>query len=337
MMSRGTRAIVMERYGGPDVLRVTEVPTPAPGPGEVLIDVEAVGVGFSDLIDRMGLRRLERLPAILGYEVAGRVALAGPDVTRPAAGVRVAAFVHHGAYAERVVAKVGDLLPLPDELSFEQGAAIPLAFATAYAGLVRFGSCSEGERVLIHGAGGGVGSAAAMLARALGLEAWGTASEAKHDAVRDLGIDEPIDYRRAGWWEGLPEFDLVLDPLGGRSFRRSYGLLGAGGRLVCYGASGVVAGDRRNVFAALKTLARTPRFNPMKQITQSRSVIGLDTLALWRRHGDLAMLIAPLEQFFAGGALQPVVAARFPFSDAAGAHRLLGERGNVGKVVLLPG
>jgi NADPH:quinone reductase-like Zn-dependent oxidoreductase len=330
------RAVVMEKYGGPEVLHVADLPVEEPGPGEVLIDVRAAGVGFSDLLFRMGLRKLERLPAVLGYEVAGTIAARGPDVTEPDVGSRVVAFVPHGGYAERVTARVGDLLALPERLSFEQGAAIPLAFSTAYAALVRFGACIPGERVLIHGAGGGVGSAAALLARRLQLETWGTASPAKHDAIRELGIDHPLDYTSDDWHHGLPEFDLIMDPLGGASFRRSYCSLGAGGRLVCFGVSGMMAGERRSILAALKTLVRTPRFNPIKQITDSRSVIGLDTNALWRRYGDLSALLQPLGSFLGADGVDPLVAAAVPFDEAPRAHRMLSERSNVGKVVLVP-
>ena len=330
------RAVVVEKYGGPEVLHVAELPARDAGPGEVVIDVCAAGVGFSDLLFRMGLRKLDELPAVLGYEVAGTVVARAHDVPEPELGARVAAFVPHGGYAERVVAKAGDVLPLPDRLSFEQGAAIPLAFATAYAGLVRFRGCRPGERALIHGAAGGVGQAATLLARQLDLETWGTASTGKQEALRALGIEHPLDYTRTGWRQGLPEFDLIMDPLGGASFRRSYGALGAGGRLVCFGASGVMAGERRSIVAALTTLARTPRFNPMKQITESRTVIGLDTVALWRRYGNLSRLLQPLGSFLRADGVDPLVAAAVPFDDAPRAHRMLSERSNVGKVVLVP-
>lgn len=330
------RAVILEKYGGPEVLKVADLPVDEPGPGEVLINVRAAGVGFSDLLFRMGLRKLEQLPAVLGYEVAGTIAKQGPAVTSPDVGARVVAFLPHGGYAEQVVARVGDVLVLPKRLSFEQGAAIPLAFSTAYAGLVRFGASTPGERVLIHGAGGGVGSASALLARKLGLETWGTASPSKQDALLALGINHPLDYTSDHWQDGLPEFDLIMDPLGGASFRRSYRLLGAGGRLVCFGASGVMAGERKSIFAALKTLARTPRFNLMKQITDSRTIIGLDTVALWHRFGNISALLQPLGAFLDADGVSPLVAAAVPFDDAPRAHRMLSERTNVGKVVLVP-
>jgi NADPH:quinone reductase-like Zn-dependent oxidoreductase len=223
--------------------------------------------------------------------------------------------VRRGGYAERAVVRAGDLLHLPAGLSFAEGAAIPLGFATAYAALVRYGGALPGERVLIHGVGGGVGSAATIVAKAEGLEVWGTASPGKHDALRALGVDHPVDYTAVGWERDLPSFDLIMDALGGKSFRRSYQLLRAGGRLICYGASGVLKGERRNVVTALRTLVRTPRFNPMKQIQHSKTVIGLDTIAVWEEKGSLAELLQPLAPLVASGKAKPPVAATFPFGE----------------------
>jgi NADPH:quinone reductase-like Zn-dependent oxidoreductase len=329
------RAVVFTKRGGPDVLRVEERPDPVPDTNEVLIDVEAAGISFSEILARVGLYpNAPKPPAVLGYEVAGTVSAAGPEVAGLTAGARVTAFVRHGGYAERAVASEPDVLRLPDSMSFEQGAAIPLAFATAYGALVRFGAALPGERVLIHGAGGGVGSAAVTLARALELEVWGTASAGKQEALRELGVQHPLDYADPSWDEQLPPFDLALDALGGRSFRHSYDLLGAGGRLICYGASSVLRGERRSLLRAARTLVRTPRFNPMRQLAASKTVIGLDTIALWERRGNLGELIRPLESFLAEGRIKPTVAATFPLADAPAAHRFISERRNTGKVVL---
>ncbi|HEX2085697.1 MAG TPA: zinc-binding dehydrogenase, partial [Solirubrobacteraceae bacterium] len=320
------RAVVFTRRGGPDVLRVEERPDPVPGDGEVLIEVAAAGISYSEVLARVGLYpKAPEPPAVLGYDVAGTVA---------GTAERVAAFVRHGGYAERAVAHADDVLSLPDELTFEEGAAIPLAFATAYGALARYGGGQPGERVLVHGAAGGVGTAATALARELGLEVWGTASTGKQDLLRELGVHHPLDYTAQGWDERLPPFDIVMDALGGRSFAHSYRLLGAGGRLVCYGASNVLSGDRRNVLRAAATIARTPRFNPMRLLKESRTVIGLDTIELWDRKGSLGELIRPLAPLVAEGRVKPKVAATFPLAEAPAAHRHLSERRQPGKVVL---
>src|SRR5207237_505710 len=138
-------------------------------------------------------------------------------------------------------------------------------YSTAWAALVAYANVQAGERVLIHAAGGGVGIAATQIAKPLGVELWGTASPSKHDAIRGFGIEHPVDYRQDGWEQGLPPFDVILDALGGASFARSYRMLRPGGRLVAYGASSVVSGDKRNVLKAAPQALRMIRgFDLMK-------------------------------------------------------------------------
>ena len=213
---------------------------------------------------------------------------------------------------------------------------MPVNYATAWASLCRYGNVQQGERVLIHAAAGGVGIAATQLAKALGCEVWGTASPGKHEAIGKQGVDHALDYTRPGWERGVPPLDLVMDAVGGKSFRTSYELLRSGGRLVCFGASSNVSGERRNLVTALRTLLQMPRFNLLKQMEASKTVIGLNALALWDEFGAFAEWVAPALELIARRGVKPVVAAAVPFDRAADAHRLLGERKNVGKVVLVP-
>ena len=232
--------------------------------------------------------------------------------------------------------KAADVVPLPDELSFEQGAAIPVNYATAWAGLIRYGTLQRGERVLIHAAAGGVGIAATQIAKRAGAELYGTASPSKHEAIRGLGVDHAVDYTRPGWERDLPQFDVIMDAIGGKSFRTGYDLLNPGGRLVCYGASSVMSGEKRNVVTAALTALRMPRFNLVKQMSASKTVIGLNMLTLWDHADTLEPWIVPLRVMLDDGTIQPVVAEAFPFDRAADAHRFIAERRNIGKVVLTP-
>jgi NADPH:quinone reductase-like Zn-dependent oxidoreductase len=170
----------------------------------------------------------------------------------------------------------------------------------------------------------------------MGAEVYGTASAGKHSRVLELGVDHCIDYNQSGWDRGLPKFDLVLDAVGGRSFRRSYSLLRGGGRLIAYGASSVVGGERRNPVTALKAVASMPRFNMIKQTGESKSVIGLNMLTLWNEHGSLQRWIKPLQDMIDDGTIDPVIAGAFPFEEAGAAQTMLTERRNVGKVLLQP-
>lgn len=332
------RVVVIPKAGPPEVLRVEERPDPRCGPGQVRVDVAAAGVNFADLLARVGLYEdAPPLPAVVGYEVAGTVAEVGAGVDGVAVGDRVMAGTRFGGYASQVVVGADAVIPLPGGLSFAQGAAVPVNYATAWAALHDFGAVAEGQRVLIHAAAGGVGIAATQIARRAGAEVWGTASPSKHDRIRELGVQHALDYSRTGWERGLPPFDVILDAIGGASVRRSYGMLRPGGRLVAYGASSAMPGQRRDLRRALPEALRMKRgFDLIDMMQTSKTVVGLNMLTLWKERGTLEPWIAPLREGIADGSLEPVVAAEVPFDRAADAHRMLHERRNVGKVVLVP-
>ena len=331
------RLVEIPEYGPPSVLRVIERPDPVPGAGQVLIDVAACGVNFADTLARIGLYAdAPKPPCVVGYEVAGTVTAVGPGVDTLAEGDRVWGGTRFGGYAEQVVVKAADAGKLPDGLTFEQGAAIPVNYATAWAALMRFGALLPGEKVLIHAAAGGVGISATQIAKRYGAEVWGTSSPGKHEAIRGFGVDHPLDYTRDGWDRDLPKFDIALDAIGGKSFRTSYDLLRPGGRLVCYGASSVSSGEKRSIPTALRTVVRMPRFNLIKQMSESKAVIGLNMLRLWDDQGTLDAWIEPLNELMDDGTVDPVVAEAFSFDRAPDAHRMIAERRNVGKVVLVP-
>lgn len=331
------RAVVITKHGGPGVLEVQERPDPQPGPGEVRIQVAAAGINFADVMARMGLYPdAPKTPCVVGYEVAGTILELGEGVSGLAPGQRVLAGTQFGGYASQVAVPVGDVVELPQELTFEQGAAIPVNYATAWAGLIGYGNLQAGERVLVHSAGGGVGIAATQIAKRFGAEVYGTASPGKHERILELGVDRALDYTRPGWERGIGPFDVILDAVGGRSFRTSYSLLRPGGRLVAFGASSLVSGERRNLVTALRGVLRMPRFNMVKQMSESKAVIGLNMLSLWKDRGTLEPWIDPLRAMLQDGTVKPVVAGVFEFERAGEAQSMIVERRNVGKVVLTP-
>jgi NADPH:quinone reductase-like Zn-dependent oxidoreductase len=323
------RAVVLTRHGDFSALQVQERPDPVPGDGEVIVEVRAAGVNFAEHMARQGLYEdAPPLPAVLGYEIAGVVR---------GTGRRVMAGTRFGGQAELVAVREADLVDIPERLSFSEAAAIPVNYATAWCGLIRYGGLRAGERVLIHAAAGGVGIAATQIARRAGAEVWGTASPSKHARIRELGVEHPLDYTRKGWERGLPKFDVIMDALGGPSFARSYGLLRAGGRLVAFGASSVTGTEKRDLRAMVRNgLPMLRGFNLIKQMQASKAVIGLNVLTLWDDRGTLEPFLTPLQELLDDGTIQPVVAEEVPFARAGDAHRLLAERRNVGKVVLTP-
>jgi NADPH:quinone reductase-like Zn-dependent oxidoreductase len=337
------RALVIAEHGPPDVLRIQQQPDPQPGAGEVRIAVKAAGINFADLLARLGLYPdAPKTPCVVGYEVAGEVESLGAGVEGVSIGQRVMAPTKFGGYAELAVTPAADLVPLPEGWSFEEGAAVPVVYATAYAALVRYGSLRAGERMLVQAAAGGVGIAATQIGKKLGAEIFGTASASKHDAVRGFGVDHAIDYRAKDFAKEVRRItgekaplDLVVDGIGGPSFRKGFRLLRPGGRIVMLGASAVMEGERRNIPRALRTIVTMPRFNPLSMMSDSRAAIGLNMLRIWEDRGSMmGEYGGPLEELIADGTIKPVVAEAFPLERGADAHRYVAERKNVGKVVL---
>jgi NADPH:quinone reductase-like Zn-dependent oxidoreductase len=336
------RAAVLPRNGGPEVFEIQDRPEPSLGPGRVRIRVRAAGINFADLMARQGLYPdAPDLPAVLGYEVAGEVEDVGDDVESVTPGARVMAACRFGGYAEIVSVRERDVLDLPEDWSFEEGASFPVVYGTAYASLVSFGNVRPGERLLIQAAAGGVGIAATQIGKLLGAEIFGTASPSKHDRIRDLGVQHAIDYRGKDFADEVRRItgeetplDLIVDGIGAKSWKDGYNLLRPGGRLVMIGASSFVTGEKRNLRKAAANLARVPRFNPIKMASESRTLVGLNMLRLWDARGTLEEYVEPLTQWVEQGLLRPVVSEAFPLERIADAHRFMGERKNVGKVVL---
>lgn len=338
------RAMVIGRYGPPEVLEVRESPEPAPKPGEALVRVHAVGVGFADLMQRMGVYPgTPKAPFVPGLEVAGVVERAPTNSTgnRPLrVGERVVALPRFSGYAERVAAPAERIFPLPAQISFEEAAAMPVNYLTAYHAMFVMGNLQPGDRVLVHGVAGGVGSAAVQLAKARDLKVFGTAGSAKQEYIRQIGVDYPIDYTRQDFVDVVrrtaPEgIEMVMDPIGGKSFTRSYRCLGPMGRLVIFGFSAAAGPDgRRSLWRAAKAYVATRRFHPLKLMADNRAIIGVHLGHLDARSAVLAKELDELFRLYSAGKIKPVIGKTFPLEEAAAAHRYIHNSQHVGKVVL---
>src|SRR5215213_9955232 len=342
------KAVVLTGTGGPEMFEVLERPDPAVGAGEVRIAVRAAGLNFADTMARVGLYpAAPKPPCVLGYEIAGEVEALGEGVSGLTVGQRVMAGTQFGGQAELAVAQARDVMPMPEHLSFEEGAAFCVNYGTAYAALMIMGGLREGNRVLLHAAAGGVGIAATQVARIVGAEIFGTASAAKHDAIKAQGVDHPIDYRNQDFKAEIRRMtngegvDVILDPMGPTSFRKDYRILRPGGRLIMCGLSEAMNENGRDMRATLRSLMRMPTstmpwWNAGRLLNQNRGVFGLNLLSWWRREGGMDRITAPLLSDLNRKQLVPVVARSFPFEQAGDAHRYLAERRNIGKVVLTP-
>jgi NADPH:quinone reductase-like Zn-dependent oxidoreductase len=342
------RAVVLTGHGGPEVLQVQERPDPAVGPGEVCIAVKATGINFADTMARVGLYPdAPKPPCVLGYEVAGTVESVGEGVEEVKPGDRVVAGVRFGGQAEKVTVPADQVLPLPDRLSFEQGAAVPVNYATAYCALIVMAGLKQGERALIHAAAGGVGTAAVQIARHHGAEVFATASAVKHSAIQALGVAHAIDYRTQDFEQEVRRLtdgqgvDVIIDATGPTNFRKDYRLLRQGGKLVMYGLTEASAGTGRDIRGLIGSLARMPFatlpwWKSLQLMSENKGVFGLNMLHWWDREGDVSRITGPLVQELEAGDLEPVVAESFSFERAGDAHRFIAERRNIGKVVLVP-
>src|ERR1700704_812031 len=323
------RALEIAELNGPDALAVVDLPAPAPSPfltpdQGVLIDVKAAAVSFPDLLQSRGLYQLKPdLPFVPGAEVAGVVVEAAPDGGLQA-GDRVAAMTMLGGMAERAAAPLPLTFKLPDELDFAQGAALILNYHTAYFALKLRGRLREGERVLVHGAAGGLGTACLQVAKALGASTVAVVStEEKERVAREAGADDAV--RSDGpWREQVQEItgggvDVVLDPVGGDRFTDSLRALREEGRLVVVGFTG----------------GSIPEVKVNRLLLNNVEVVGAGWGAYVISKPEVSRQIgAELDAMIAAGTVRPIVGARFPLDRASDAMRLIEDRGALGKVVL---
>ena len=338
------RAVWITKAGGPGVLEVREGPDPEPQAGEVRVRVKAAGLNFAEVMARQGLYPdAPKFPCVVGYEAAGVIDALGPGVEGPSVGTRVMALSRFGAHTDTLCVPAGQVVIMPDAMTFEEGAALPVNYITAYHMLFRVGALRPRERVLVHMAAGGVGIAALQLCRTIeGVETFGTASASKHDTIRAEGCDHPIDYHQVDYAAEIRKLtdgkgvDIVLDALGGKDWRKGYELLRPAGRLIAFGFANMSSGEKRSIFRVAGQALHVPLFTPLGLMDKNRSIAGVNIGHLW---GEMEMLWEEMEALVAlyrQGKIKPYVHASFPFDRAGEAHRAITERKNIGKIVLVP-
>ena len=337
------RAVVTTKAGDVRVMQVEERPDPQPKPGQVRIRVKAAGLNFADILARQGLYPDgPPKPCIMGYEVSGTIDDVGEGVDKGMIGKAVIAMTRFGGQAELVTVPANQTFDKPEKLSFEEAAAIPVNYLTAWALLVTMGALKRDEAVLIHNAGGGVGLAALDIAKHIGATTFGTASAGKHEFLRARGLDHPIDYRNQDWLPVLLSLtsgrgvELVIDPLGGPSWKKSYRALRATGRMGVFGLSVASASGITGKIRALKAILTMPRFNPIGLMNRNKSVFGLNLGHMWGEGEKVATWTNAIMRGVDEGWIQPHVDRAFPFAEIGAAHTYIESRKNIGKVVLVP-
>ncbi|MCZ6489971.1 MAG: NADPH:quinone oxidoreductase family protein [Acidobacteria bacterium] len=325
------KAIQIHQFGEAEVLRYEDVPEPRPKEGEVLVEVKAAGVNYADILTRRGKYSQKPLPFVPGFEAAGVILETGKGVADWKPGQRVMGTVLRdtsGCYAQKAVMPGWLLLPVPEQFSFEQAASFSEVFVTAHLALHVNGRLAKGESVLIHAAGGGVGTAAVQMARAMGARVFATAStEEKLGKVKQLGADVLINYSSLDFLEEVKKHtdgkgvDVVLESVGGEVFDKSLKCLRPLGRLVAYGTS-----------SAQVAAARVPDL-----MAGAISVAGFSYGFLTVARPDvIRQAMRAVMELFSQGKIRPVLGHTFPLAQARAAHELISSRASFGKVVLVP-
>ena len=328
---RNTR-VVLTALGGPEVLKVIDDEIRDPAANEVRIKILTCGVAFADVLMRRGLYSpVPPLPYSPGYDIVGTVESCGPVVTQWKPGDLVIALSMTGGYSRYIVLPESELVQMPAGLDPAEAVSVVLNYTTAYQLIHRIAKLRQGESVLIHGAAGGVGTAALQLGKLAGLKMFGTASKPKHDLVSALG-GIPIDYRNEDFTKRAAGVDAVFDPIGGRNWLRSYSALGKGGRFIGYGMSAAIEGGRRNMLlaGASFTWLTLIKLFPGKSARWYSITTDKKAHPEWFRE-DLTRLLTMLQQ----KSISPIVSARLPLREAPRAHEMLERAAVTGKIVLM--
>lgn len=334
------RALVLTGYGGYDKVKLqVKKGKPELKSGEVMVRVKACGLNFADLMARQGLYdRLPSPPVTPGMECSGIIEAVGEDVTDKKVGDKVLVLNRCGLWQEVAVVPSSHTFLMPEAMSFEDAAALPVNYITAYMMLFDFGHLRSKQSVLIHMAAGGVGIAATQLCKTVNdVMIFGTASASKHEVITEGGVTHPIDYRTRDYVEEVRKInpkgvDIVLDPLGGSDTHKGYNLLKPMGKLISYGAANMLSGQKKNLFAVAKTWYQQFSIHTLSLCQNNRAVCGFH---LGYLDSELVTdVMKDLLKLYQQGKIKPRIDSTYHLEQVGEAMRKMQERGNIGKILL---
>lgn len=338
------RALVLTGYGGYDKvkLQVKTLSNPQLKATEVLVRVKACGLNFAELLGRQGLYELlPPPPVIMGMEGSGVIEAVGDDVKDKKVGDRVIVLNRSGMWQEVVVVPADRAFIMPDQMTFEEGAALPINYLTAYMMLFEMANVRPGKSVLIHMAAGGVGIAVTQLCQTVqDVTVFGTASAPKHETISQGGVTHPIDYHSKDYVEEIRKIspkgvDVVLDPLGGSDTQKGFSLLKPMGTLVVFGAANCLTGQKKSLLAMAKAWYHQLSLGTLKLMQANKAVCGFH-LGYLSDEELISRTMAKLLELYSQGKIKPRIDSRFHFEEVTDAMRRMHERQNIGKVILLP-
>jgi synaptic vesicle membrane protein VAT-1 len=342
------RRVVIHRAGSYDRLEIERASALTPGPGEVVVDIRAIGVNYADCMVRMGLyasaKEFVGWPITPGFESSGVVAAVGEGVNDLKLGDRVFVLSLFNGYASQVRAARAYVYPIPERLTFEEAAAFPSVYLTAWYALHELAHPRAGQKVLVHSAAGGVGSCLVKLAKRAGCEVTGVVGAShKVDTVRDDGADYVIDKSRESLWGRAEQiandgYDVVCDANGVATLKDSYRHLRAAGKLVVYGFHTMIPkqGGRPHWLKLASDYVRTPRFNPLDLTQDSKSVMAFNLSYLFDRTDVLELAMGDLLGWLDAGEITAPGVTTYSLDDVAEAHRAIESGQTTGKLVLIP-
>jgi len=329
------------KFGGPEVLQVRDFNLKEPKDNEVQIKTHFAGINFAEIMTRMGLYPgAPKPPSPIGGEASGIIEKIGSEVHEFNIGDAVMAFAPFNSYSSHINVNYNMLIKLPENFTMEQGAAFPVIYMTAYMMMFDLGNLKKDEIFFIQGAGGGVGTAAIQLAKAVGAKIIGTSSAWKHERLKEMGVDCCIDYTTENVKDKIMEYtdgygvDLIIDPVGAKQWAESYKILAPMGKLIVYGNQNLVKGKTRSLIAIAKEMLTMPKIKPFEMIGKNKAIMGYHLGRLKGAEHKIKRAILGISKMIEDGHISPVIGKVFPFDEAALAHAYIQKRKNFGKVII---
>ncbi|XP_030630135.1 synaptic vesicle membrane protein VAT-1 homolog [Chanos chanos] len=338
------RSLVLTGYGGYDKVKLQiKKGLPSPKSGEVMVRVKACGLNFAELLGRQGLyERLPSPPVTPGMECSGVIEAVGEEVTDRKVGDSVLVLGRCGLWQEVVVVQADHTFPMPEGMSYEEAAALPINYITAYMMLFELGNLRPNQSVLVHMAAGGVGIAATQLCHTVtDVTVFGTASASKHEVISQGGVNHPIDYRTRDYVEEIRKIspkglDIILDPLGGSDTQKAFNLLKPMGTLIVYGAANRLTGQKKNLLALAKSWYNQFSINAVSLMHANKAICGFHLGYLDDEFPLIARVLNTLLELYTQGKIKPRIDSTYHFEQVGDAMRRMQERNNIGKVILFP-
>ena len=329
------------KHGAPEVLQVRDFTLEDPQNDQIQIKTSFSGINFADIMTRMGLYPgAPKPPNPIGAEASGVIIKAGDGVQNFQVGDTVMTFAFFDGYSSHINISENMVMKLPDNFTLAEGAAFPLVYMTAYMMMFDLGNLRKNEIFFIQGAGGGVGTAAIQLAKAVGAKVIGTSSQWKHEKLKNMGVDLCIDYNQENVRQKIMDYtngygvDLIIDPVGGKQWAESYKTLAPMGKLIVYGNQNLVRGKTRSLIALIKEYFNMPKIKPFEMIGHNKSIMGYHLGRLKGAEHKIKRSMRELQIMINDGNIKPVIDSIFPFDEASQAHQHIQDRKNFGKVLL---